>query len=197
MNVEMINTLDQIKSTLSMAKSIADRRLRDPCSNPVDVSNFLLMRIDVVLQDIDETIRAEEDALEAYYQEYVQHEANGGKGLEKRFNPLIHSCADEISSAFCDCWVAVRAESNNGRFPEYTISIQPSGYTPNDIQLKLKSLGYASTFKEVKELEHSTWAYFQVYKNGIAFQLSSTVSSIEPPELERFDEPATDAELPF
>jgi hypothetical protein len=87
---------------------------------------------------------------------------------------------------------------------EYSISIQPDEYTPNDIQLKLKSLGYTPIFK--KFLPASRWVYFDVsYKgrkcalsstNGIAFELSSTVSSKEPPEFERYSEPATD-ELPF
>ena len=162
-------------------------------------------------------IKDEEDALEDYYQEYVQ-EANGHlagryvrcahrrQGLtvgiqlpQKGFNPLIHSCADEISSALGNCWVAVKAESNNGTFPEYTVSIQPSEYTSNDVLLKLKSLGYAPTFKAIKDLESAVWAYFEVKSNGITFNLSSTVSAVDPPEprFSGYDEPATDEELPF
>jgi hypothetical protein len=78
------------------------------------------------------------------------------------------------------------------------ISIQPDGYTPNDIQLKLKSLGYAPAFKKIHDYPNSTpWVYFDVSYNGIAFELSSTVSSLEPPDILRYDEPATDDELPF
>jgi hypothetical protein len=151
-----------------------------------------------------------------------------------RFNPLIHNCASEIAAAFGDCWVEVKAFMSNSPHPlpplhlvergegaggwgvrsEYSISIQPvpslggvgvGEYTPNDIQLKLKSLGYTPIFK--KFLPASRWVYFDVsYKgrkcalsstNGIAFELSSTVSSKEPPEFERYSEPATDSELPF
>jgi hypothetical protein len=203
MNVEMIATLDQIKSSLSTAKNIADRRLRDPYSNPAAVTNFLLLRIDVVLQDIDETIKAEEDALEAYYQEVISEPEEQNNG----FNPLVSICADSISKAFNNCWVAVRASKrgsatalstgNDGGKPEYSISIQPDGYNPNDVLLKLRSLGYVPTFKSVKEFDTSIWADFDVQANGVSFNLSSTVSSISPPELDRFDEPATDEELPF
>jgi hypothetical protein len=195
MNVEMITTLEQIKSSLSRAKSIADRRLREPFSNPVDISSFLLLRIDVVLQDIDETIKAEEDALEAYYQEF-QAEKKDEK-QNNGFSPLISIIAEEVSKAFNNCWVAIRASKSDGSNPEYSISIQPDGYTPNDVMLKLRSLGYAPTFKSVKEFDTSNWADFDVQANGVAFNLSSTVSSISPPELDRFYEPAKDSELPF
>ena len=110
---------------------------------------------------------------------------------------VIHDCASEITEAFGDCWVEVKALKPNGSHPDYTISIQPDGYTPNDIQLKLRSLGYAPTFKSFHEATYSTWAYFDVSYNGIAFELSSTVDEIEPPDIERYDEPATDDELPF
>jgi hypothetical protein len=130
-----------------------------------------------------------------------------------RFNPLIHSCAAEITAAFGDCWVEVKALKHNGSHPDYMISIQPSGYTPNDIQLKLKSLGYVPAFKSIKDLDRcgfdklnpTAWAYFDVVYprvrgqggNGITFELSSIVSSTEPPDIERYSEPATDDELPF
>ena len=123
------------------------------------------------------------------------------------FNPLINSCASEIASAFCDCWVEVKALKPSGRCsgielpygsnPDYTISIQPDGYTPNDIQLTLKSLGYTPNFKSIKEYSASAWVYFDVSYNGIAFELSSTVSEIDPPDIDRYSEPATDDELPF
>jgi hypothetical protein len=89
------------------------------------------------------------------------------------------------------------SSGNDGGKPEYSISIQPDGYTANDVLLKLRSLGYAPTFKEAKQFETSTWADFSVNAFGIAFNLSSTVSTTDPPELDRFDEPATDGELPF
>ena len=198
MNVEMITALEQIKSSLGIAYKSAERRLRDPFSDPVSISNYLLTRLHVVSQDIDDIIKDEEDALEDYYQEYVRHEANGSKGLEKGFNPLIHSCASEISSALGNCWVAVRASRQNEEKPEYIVTIQPDNHnTPNDIQLQLRSLGYSTTFRKVKALEHSNWADFAVEANGIRFNLSSTVSEISPPELDRHDEPATDEELPF
>ncbi len=61
----------------------------------------------------------------------------------------------------------------------------------------LKSLGYMPTFKSIRELESAVWSDFSVNQNGIAFKLTAKVSSIEPPELERYGEPATDEELPF
>ena len=113
-------------------------------------------------------------------------------------NPLIDTCADEISKVFNNCWVEVRAERRNGKNPEYVITIQPDNHnTPNDIQLMLKSLGYMPTFKSIRELESAVWSDFSVNQNGIAFKLTAKVSSIEPPELERYGEPATDEELPF
>jgi len=196
MNVEMIATLDQIKSTLLRAKSIADRRLREPFSNPVDISSFLLTSIDVVLQDIDETIKAEEDALEVYYQEFKE-ETKEQNPASRGFSPLISICAENISKAFNDCWVAIRASKSDGSNPEYSISIQPDGYTANDVQLKLRLLGYSPKFKEAREFETCTWADFDVKANEVAFTLSSTVSTTDPPELERYSEPATDDELPF
>ncbi len=122
------------------------------------------------------------------------------------FNPIIHDCASEITAAFGDCWVEVKALKLNGSNPDYMISIQPDGYTPNDIQLKLRSLGYAPAFKKIHDYPNSTpWVYFDVSLhcvrgqayNGIAFELSSTVSSLEPPDIERYDEPPPDDELPF
>ena len=114
------------------------------------------------------------------------------------FNPVIHDCASEITEAFGDCWVEVKALKPNGSYPDYMIAIQPDGYTPNDIQLKLRSLGYAPAFKKIHNYPNSTpWVYFDVSYNGIAFELRSTVDSIEPPEIDRYDEPATDDELPF
>jgi len=218
MNVEMINELQQIKSTLARAYKSAERQLRDPFSDPVSISNYLLTRIHVVTQDIDEIIKEEEDALEAYYQEYLAEgvvhashareqdapsscslrsptpSAYGGEG----FNPLIHACASDIAKAFGNCWVAVRASRQNEEKPEYIVTIQPDNHnTPMDIQLVLKSLGYAPTFKSIRELESATWADFEVKSNGIAFDLTAKVESLEPPELDRFDEPAMDEELPF
>jgi hypothetical protein len=172
MNVEMIQELQQLKSNLARAHSIAERQLRDPSFDPIGISSNLLKRIVVVTQDIDDIITTEEEALEDYYQKSVT-----GKDA-----PLFQS-----------------ASSNNGTEPEYTITIQPQGYTPNEILLTLKSLGYLPAFKSMRELASSAWADFYVSRNGLAFELSSTVESIQPPELERYDEPATDDddELPF
>jgi len=194
MNVEMIAALEEIKSTLARACEVTDRQLRNPFSEPIDLSGYLLTKIHVVTKYIDDKIKAEEDAFEAYYQEQPTNEDEPSLG----FSPLIDACADKISKAMGNCWVMVRASRQNGEKPEYTISIQPDNHnTPTDIQLVLKSLGYAPTFKSIRELESSTWVDFEVEANGIAFFLSSTVSSIEPPELDRFSEPATDDELPF
>ena len=137
-------------------------------------------------------IKDEEDALEDYYREVSAEKDEPLSG----FSPLINTCASEISSAFSNCWVSVRASRQNENNPEYVVSIQPDNHnTPNDIQLKLKSLGYAPTFKAIRDLESAVWADFEVKSNGITFNLSSTVSEV--PELERYDEPATDEELPF
>jgi len=205
MNVEMITTLEQVKSMLSRAYKAADKQLRDPFGDKESVASYLLTKIHIVTNEIDAFISEEENAFEEHYSEEtsVNHEVEvfpldldiQAEALGSRFNPLIHTCASEIASAFGDCWVEVKALKHNGSQPEYTISIQPDGYTPNDIQLKLKSLGYTPIFK--KFLPASRWVYFDVSYNGIAFELSSTVSSLEPPEFERYSEPATDDELPF
>ena len=148
------------------------------------------------MQDIDETIKAEEDTLEANYQEFIAETKD--EKQNNGFSPLISICAEEISKAFNDCWVAVRASRNDGGKPEYSISIQPNGsFTPNDVLLTLRSLGYMPTFKSVREFDTSIWADFDVKALGIAVKISSTVSTVDPPELDRFDEPATDGELPF
>ena len=247
-------------------------------SDPVSISTYLLTRLHVVSQDIDDMIKDEEDALEAYYQEVSAacdamvicgnkppvvetpslekdepsspssspSEREKETGFSTGFSPLINTCASEISEAFSNCWVSVRASRQNENNPEYVVSIQPDNHnTPNDIQLKLKSLGYAPTFKAIRDLESAVWADFEVQTNGlrpsaavpsarrvvdqegITFNLSSTVSAVDPPELgkfdtawlsdgtnaktkscvgvclpvppadERYDEPATDEELPF
>jgi hypothetical protein len=215
MNVEMISTLEQIKSMLSRAYNAADKQLRDPFGDKESVASYLLTKIHIVTTEIDAFISEEENTfLEHYSVEAELVESSGGElhpdtsdvpdGL--RFNPLIHDCAKEISEAFSDCWMVVKGEKRNSGKPFYTISIQPSGYTPNDIQLTLKSLGYTPTVKSIRDLDSceytdarsglTAWAYFDVSYNGITFELSSTVSSLEPPELERYSEPATD-ELPF
>ena len=72
MNVEKITALEQIKSTLGIAYKSAERQLRDPFSDPISISTYLLTRLHVVSQDIDDMIKDEEDALEAYYQEVQQ-----------------------------------------------------------------------------------------------------------------------------
>lgn len=227
MNVEMITTLEQIKSMLSRAYNTADRQLRNPFGDKESVTSYLLTKIQIVTNEINAFISEEENAFEAYYSEdtSVNHVENPDIGEVEvfplddsdiqapvtpkpdGFNPLIHNCASEISAAFSDCWVEVKALKSNssGKMkssvascsPEYSISIQPDGYTPNDIQLKLRSLGYAPTVKSIKEYSSSAWVYFDVSYNGIAFELSSTVDSIEPPDIERYSEPATDDELPF
>jgi hypothetical protein len=214
MNVEMITTLEQIKSMLSRAYNTADRQLRNPFGDKESVSSYLLTKIHIVTNEIDAFISEEENAFEAYYSEdgftSVKHEVEAFPldddseipvtvtPKPDSFNPLIHHCASEITAAFGDCWVEVKALKPNGSHPDYMISIQPDGYTPNDIQLKLKSLGYAPAFKKIHDYPNSTpWVYFDVSYNGIAFELSSTVSSLEPPDILRYDEPATDDELPF
>jgi len=201
MNVEMISTLEQVKSMLKRAYNTAERQLRDPFGDKESVSSYLLSKIHIVTTEIDAFISEEENTFLKHYSEEnhsvevfpidldIQAEALGSQ-----FNPLIHTCASEITEAFGDCWVEVKALKHNGSPPYYTIAIQPDGYTPNDIQLKLKSLGYTPTFK--KFMPASMWVYFDVVRDGIAFELHSTVSSLEPPELERYSEPATD-ELPF
>ena len=103
MNVEKITALEQIKSTLGIAYKSAERQLRDPFSDPVSISNYLLTRLHVVSQDIDDMIKDEEDALEAYYQEVSAEKDE----LSSGFNPLINTCASEISSAFSNSWVSV------------------------------------------------------------------------------------------
>ena len=230
MNVEMITTLEQIKSMLSRAYNAADRQLRNPFGDKESVSSYLLTKIHIVTNEIDAFISEEENAFEAYYSEEVSRAEVEvfplddsdipEEGVVERiarspvtpkpdgFNPVIHDCASEITEAFGDCWVEVKALKHNGSHPDYMIAIQPDGYTPNDIQLKLKSLGYAPAFKKIHDYPNSTpWVYFDVSlkadrsalssTNGIAFELSSTVDSIEPPEFDRYDEPATDDELPF
>jgi hypothetical protein len=204
MNVEMIATLEQVKSMLSRAYKTADRQLRDPFGDKESVSSYLLSKIYIVTTEIDAFISEAENAFLEHYsaETSVNYEVEvfpldydiQAEALGSRFNPLIHACASEIAAAFGDCWVEVKALKHNSSNPDYTISIQPDGYTPNDIQLKLKSLGYTPTFK--KCMPASMWVYFDVSYNGIAFELHSTVSSLEPPELERYSEPATD-ELPF
>jgi hypothetical protein len=224
MNVEMITTLEQVKSMLKRAYNTAERQLRDPFGDKESVSSYLLSKIYIVTNEIDAFISEEENAFEEHYSveaELVEsncdelHPRQKSRGWPDvldihdglrpsvvdqeglRFNPLIHACASEIAAAFGDCWIQVKAEQRNSDNPCYTISIQPDGYTPNDIQLTLKSLGYTPTVKLIKDLESCAWAYFDVSYNGITFELSSTVSSLEPPELERYSEPATDSELPF
>jgi hypothetical protein len=217
MNVEMITTLEQVKSMLSRAYKAADKQLRDPFGDKESVSSYLLTKIHIVTNEIDAFISEEENAFEEHYSEEssVNHEVKvfpldldtQAEALGSQFNPLIHSgesgcttafkCASEIAEAFGDCWMVVKAEKRNSDKPCYTISIQPDGYTPNDIQLKLKSLGYTPTVKSIKDLDSCAWAYFDVSYNGIAFELSSKVSSLELPEFERYSEPATDDELPF
>jgi hypothetical protein len=218
MNVEMISTLEQIKSMLSRAYNAADRQLRNPFGDKESVSSYLLTKIHIVTNEIDAFISEEENAFEAYYSVDAEpvpechlsdlpvDDSDTLDGLDTQatrpkdcqFNPLINSCASEITEAFGDCWVEVKALKPNGSHPDYTISIQPDGYTPNDIQLKLRSLGYAPAFKKIHDYPNSTpWVYFDVSYNGIAFELSSTVSSLEPPDIDRYDEPATDDELPF
>jgi len=224
MNVEMISTLEQVKSMLSRAYNAAERQLRNPFGDKESVSSYLLCKIQIVTNEIDAFISEEENAFEAYYSE--DESTNVNISVEafpldddseipvtvtpksNGFNPFIHDCASEITEAFGDCWVEVKALKPNGSHPDYMIAIQPDGYTPNDIQLKLRSLGYAPAFKKIHDYPNSTpWVYFDVsYKgrkcalsstNGIAFELSSTVSEIEPPDIDRYDEPATDDELPF
>ncbi len=223
MNVEMITTLEQIKSMLSRAYNAADRQLRNPFADKESVSSYLLTKIQIVTNEIDAFITEEENAFEAYYSE--DGSTNVNISVEdfpldddsdipvtvtpnpNGFNPVIHDCASEITEAFGDCWVEVKALKPNGSNPDYAkpkacvvsymISIQPDGYTPNDIQLTLKSLGYTPNFKSIKEYSASAWVYFDVSYNGIAFELSSTVSEIEPPDIDRYSEPATDDELPF
>jgi hypothetical protein len=221
MNVEKINALEQIKLMLKRAENTADKQLRDPFGDKESVTSYLLTKIQIVTNEIDAFISEEENAFEAYYSEdmSVNHEVEvfplddsdmPEEGVVSRiarlpvtpkpdgFNPLIHDCASEITEAFGDCWVEVKALKPNGSNPDYMISIQPDGYTPNDIQLKLKSLGYAPAFKKIHDYPNSTpWVYFDVSYNGIAFELSSTVSEIDPPDIDRYDEPATDDELPF
>ena len=215
MNVEKISALEQIKAMLSRAYNTADKQLRDPFGDKEspdsrdparrDVSSYLLSKIYIVTNEIDAFISEEENTFLKHYSEEnhsvevfpldydIQVPADGS-----RFNPLIHNCASEIAAAFGDCWVEVKALKHNGSQPEYTMSIQPDEYTPNDIQLKLKSLGYAPAFKKIHDYPNSTpWVYFDVVKDGIVFELSSTVDEISPPELERYSEPATDDELPF
>jgi hypothetical protein len=210
----MITTLEQVKSMLKRAYNTAERQLRDPFGDKESVSSYLLSKIHIVTNEIDAFISEEENAFEEHYSveaELVEsncdelHPRQKSRGRPDvldihdglRFNPLIHACASEIAAAFGDCWMVVKAEQRNSGNPCYTISIQPDGYTSNDIQLKLKSLGYTPTVKSITDLESCAWAYFDVSYNGIAFELHSTVSSLEPPELERYSEPATDDELPF
>ena len=214
MNVEMISTLEQVKSMLSRAYKAADKQLHDPFGDKESVSSYLLTKIYIVTTEIDAFISEAENTFLQHYSEEasVNHVENPDIGevevfpldydipaeaLGSRFNPLIHNCASEIAKAFGDCWVEVKALKHNGSNPDYMISIQPDGYTPNDIQLKLKSLGYTPSFKKIHDYPNSAWVYFDVSYNGIAFELSSTVSSLEPPEFERYSEPATDDELPF
>jgi len=221
MNVEMISTLEQIKSMLSRAYNAADRQLRNPFGDKESVSSYLLTKIQIVTNEIDAFISEEENAFEAYYSvdaepvpeshlsDFPVDDSDIQAPVTPKpdgFNPVIHDCASEITEAFGDCWVEVKALKPNGSHPDYMISIQPDGYTPNDIQLKLNSLGYAPAFKKIHDYPNSaTWVYFDVVYprvrgqggNGIAFELSSTVSSLEPPDIDRYDEPATDDELPF
>jgi len=216
MNVEMITTLEQVKSMLSRAYKAADKQLRDPFGDKESVASYLLTKIHIVTNEIDAFISEEENAFLEHYSVEAELVESSGDELHSdtldihdglRFNPIIHSgesgcttafkCASEISKAFSDCWMVVKAEKRNSDKPEYTISIQPDGYTSNDIQLKLKSLGYTPTLKSIRDLESSVWVYFDVSYNGIAFELSSTVSSKEPPDILRYSEPATDDELPF
>jgi hypothetical protein len=166
MNVGMIATLEQVKSMLSRAYNTAERQLRDPFGDKESVSSYLLTKIQIVTNEIDAFISEEENASQAYYSE--DRSTNVNISVEAfpldddsdiqapvkpdGFNPVIHSgesgcttafnCASEITAAFGDCWVEVKALKPNGSNPDYMISIQPDGYTPNDIQLKLKSLGY-------------------------------------------------------
>jgi hypothetical protein len=204
MNVEKISALEQIKAMLSRAYNTADKQLRDPFGDKESVSSYLLSKIYIVTNEIDAFISEEENTFLQHYSE-ENHEVEvfpldldiQAEALGSRFNPLIHACASEIAEAFGDCWMVVKAEQRNSGKPCYTISIQPDGYTPNDIQLKLKSLGYTPTLKSIKDLDSCAWVYFEVSYNGIAFELHSTVASLEPPELERYSEPATDDELPF
>jgi hypothetical protein len=203
MNVEKISALEQIKAMLSRAYNAADKQLCDPFGDKESVASYLLTKIHIVTTEIDAFISEEENTFLKNYSE-ENHEVEvfpldydiPAEALGSRFNPLIHACASEIAEAFGDCWVEVKALKSNSSGPEYSISIQPDEYTPNDIQLKLKSLGYAPAFKKINDYPNSAWIYFDVSYNGIAFELSSTVSSKEPPEFERYSEPATD-ELPF
>lgn len=215
MNVEKVNALEQIKATLGRAYKSAERQFQDPFSDPASICEYLLTRMHMVAEDINDLIKEEDDAVSDFYEQVSAEkaacltasarkdepssmsEANRRSG-NSCLNPLIDTCADEISKVFNNCWVGVRAERQNGKNPEYVITIQPDNHnTPNDIQLMLKSLGYAPTFKSIRELSSAAWADFEVNRNGIAFELTATVSSIEPPELERYGEPATDEELPF
>lgn len=206
MNVEKVNALEQIKSTLGRAYKSAERQFRDPFSDPASICEYLLTRMRMVAEDINDLIKEEDDAVSDFYEQVsAMSEANRRMEAKPRpadgtscLNPLIDTCADEISKVFNNCWVEVRAERRNGKNPEYVITIQPDNHnTPNDIQLMLKSLGYMPTFKSIRELESAVWSDFSVNQNGIAFKLTAKVSSIEPPELERYGEPATDEELPF
>ncbi len=205
MNVEKVNALEQIKATLGRPYKSAERQFRDPFSDPASICEYLLTRMRMVAEDINDLIKEEDDAVSDFYEQVsaekdepsLMSEANRRNG-SSCLNPLIDTCADEISKVFNNCWVEVRAERRNGKKPEYVITIQPDSHnTPNDIQLMLKSLGYAPTFKSIRELSSAAWADFEVNLNGIAFELTATVSSIEPPELERYGEQATDEELPF
>jgi hypothetical protein len=194
MNVEKIDALEQVKSMLTNAYSAAEKQLRDPNSDPVSISTFLLTRISSITNEINSFISEEEESLEEQYQEWLQEQTEPKK--EADFNPLMVQSAASIRKAFGDCWMQVRQTKGKWSEPECEISIQPdSHYTPNDIQLVLRSMGYTTTFESFMEAEQSNWVYFEVMRDGLVFKLSSTVSSIEPPELERFGEPAIDEAL--
>ncbi len=124
----------------------------------------------------------------------------------ERMAPLLVQSASSIRKAFGNCWIQASHTTNRWGGSDYKISIQPNiSLTPNDVQLVLSSLGYSVTFKSISNGKHAKWVYFEVQArcehdvrlpcNGLTFELSSTVSSIEQPELERYDEPASDEEL--
>ena len=53
MNVEMITTLEQVKSMLSRAYKAADKQLRDPFGDKESVSSYLLTKIHIVTNEIE------------------------------------------------------------------------------------------------------------------------------------------------
>jgi len=195
MNVELIQALKSIQSSLREANNAVTLKTLNPF-NEVEDSNllhFLAGRIDRVCGEIDGMITDEEAVLDGMFAEYQRAE------ITKNSVISVHAVAADIRKLLCDSYISVCYAAHKSGKEKVTISAQPDGqFTPADIALLLKGRGYDVTFKKAKKFDSCKWAYFDVVQNGAShfkFEFHSTVASLEPPELERFDEPASDSHL--